>query len=77
MTKVEMVQEIRARLDRQTPGWRAALRREMDAAQPGWVAATATARRDDGREVEVAILANPERVPDPGEIDPATDPFGD
>jgi hypothetical protein len=30
---------------------------------------------DNGEIVEVALLANPERVPDPSEIDPETDPF--
>lgn len=76
MTRVEVVREVRATLDRENPGWRDALRRKMDAEHPdGWVA-TATVRTDEGQMVEVALLAKPERVPDPSEIDPEGDPFG-
>jgi len=76
MTRVEAVREVRATLDRENPDWRAALRREMNEQHPtgGWVA-EATVRTDAGEVVKVAILASPERVPDPAEIDPETDPF--
>jgi hypothetical protein len=68
MTRTEVVREVRARLDREDPGWRAKLRRDMKAEHPrgGWVAA-AKVRTDDGREVEVAILAQPSEVP-PGPL---------
>jgi hypothetical protein len=75
MTRVEVVREVRERLNRENPGWRDMLRKKMDAEQPGWVAATVKVMADDGQVLEVAVLANPERVPDPSEIDPATDPF--
>ena len=75
MTKVEVVREVRAQLDQRNPKWREALRAQMDAEQPGWVAAMARVPTEDGETVEVAVLARPERVPDPSEIDPATDPF--
>ena len=75
MTRVEVVREVRARLDRENPGWRDTLRRRMDATRPGWVASTMQVVTDEGRAMEVAVLANPERVPDPSEIDPATDPL--
>jgi hypothetical protein len=77
MTKMEIVKDIRATLDRDRPGWRNVLRRQMDAEQPGWVAALAKIRVDGDRLVEVALLANPERVPDSSEIDPQSDPFQD
>ena len=75
MTRVEIVKEIRDTLDRGNPGWRDALRSQMDAEQPGWVVATAQVKDNDDRLVEVALLANPERIPDATEIDPETDPF--
>jgi hypothetical protein len=75
MTKVNVVRSVRATLDRENPGWRDALRREMTAKDPNWVVAGATVRGVDGESIEVALLANPERVPDPSEIDPETDPF--
>lgn len=75
MTRVNAVRTIRATLDRDNPGWREVLRREMTAKDPSWVAAGATVRTDDGELVEVTLLANPERVPDQSEIDPETDPF--
>jgi hypothetical protein len=77
MTKVEIVRDVRDTLDRENPGWRDALRKQMDAEQPGWVVATAKVRANDGKVVEVALLANPERVPAPEEIDPVTDPLRD
>jgi hypothetical protein len=77
MTRVEVVREVRERLDREDPRWRDALRRRMDAEQPGWVAAVVKVMTESGEAMEVAVLARPERVPDPSEIDPATDPFSD
>ena len=47
----------------------------LNAKDPNWVVAGATVRGVDGEAIEVALLANPERVPDPSEIDPETDPF--
>ena len=75
MTRVQVVREVRERLDREDRGWRDALRQQMDAEQPGWVAAMVKVMTEGGETLEVAVLANPERVPDPSEIDPATDPF--
>ena len=75
MTKVNVVRSVRATLDRENPGWRDTVRREMAAKDPDWVVAGATVRGPDGEQIEVALLANPERVPDPSEIDPDTDPF--
>ena len=75
MTKIQIAREVRANLDINNPGWRDRVRRMLDAEKPGWVAHTMTVRGPDGRAVKVALLANPERVPDPSEIDPATDPL--
>lgn len=75
MTKVNVVRSVRATLDRENPGWRDELRREMTKKDPNWVVAGATVRGPDGEAIEVALLANPERVPDASEIDPETDPF--
>jgi hypothetical protein len=75
MTCAQAVKDIRAMLDQQNPNWRSALRRQMDTEQPGWVAAQVRVMAENGEIVEVALLANPERVPDPSEIDPETDPF--
>jgi hypothetical protein len=75
MTRVEVVREVRERLNRESPGWRDELRQKMDAEQPGWVVATVRVITDAGKVMEVAVLGNPERIPDPSEIDPATDPF--
>ena len=75
MTCSQVVKDMRDLLDRQNPEWRAALRRQMDAEKPGWHAALVKVMAEDGGVAEVALLANPERVPDPSEIDPATDPF--
>lgn len=63
MTRTEVVREVRARLDRDNPNWRHALRRDMAVESPrgGWVA-TATVRTDAGETVEVAILAQPSEV---------------
>lgn len=75
MTKLQIAREIRASLDQHNPGWRDSVREMMNAEKPGWVAHRVKAKGPDGRVVRVAILANPERVPDLSEIDPATDPF--
>lgn len=75
VTKIQIAREVRANLDLNNPGWRDSVRQMMDAEQPGWVAHTMKVRDPDGRVVRVALLANPERVPDPSEIDPAADPF--
>ncbi len=75
MTRVQVVREVRERLDREDRGWRDTLRQRMDAEQPGGVAAMVKVMTEGGETLEVAVLANPERVPDPSEIDPATDPF--
>ncbi len=69
------MREVRDRLDRENAGWRDALRQKMNAEQPGWVAASVKVMTEGGETLDVAVLANPERVPDPSEIDPATDPF--
>ena len=75
MTCSKVVKDMRELLDRQNPEWREALRRQMDDEKPGWQAALVKVMAEDGEVVEVALLANPERVPDPSEIDPETDPF--
>jgi hypothetical protein len=77
MTRSELLGTLRANLDGENPGWRAALRRQMDEQEPGWTVATVKVMTEDGKAVKLALLANPERVPDPAEIDPATDPFRD
>jgi hypothetical protein len=56
-------------LDKEDPGWRTKLHKEMNAENPrgGWVAA-AKVQTTDGEEVEVAILAHPSEVR-PGPLD--------
>jgi hypothetical protein len=66
---------MRATLDREQPGWREALRERMDTEKPGWHTALVQVMTQDGETFEVALLANPERVPDRSEIDPDTDPL--
>jgi hypothetical protein len=75
MTRFDIITDMRATLDRDHPGWRAALREQMDAEKPGWLTAVVKVMTPDGETHEVALLANPERVPDRSEIDPATDPL--
>lgn len=75
MTRHDIVNDMRATLDREHPGWRAALKSQMDSEKPGWQAALVQVMTQEGETFEVALLANPSRVPDPGEIDPATDPL--
>ena len=75
LTKLQIAREVRARLDVSNPGWRDSVREMMNAEKPGWVAHDIRVQGPDGKFVRVALLANPERVPDPSEIDPATDPF--
>ncbi len=77
MTCAQVVKDMRELLDRQNPDWRAALRTQMDAEKPGWQAALVKVMAEDGEVVEIALLANPEKVPDPADIDPETDPFRD
>ena len=77
MTRAELLGYLRANLDQENPGWRDALRRQMDEQEPGWTVASVKVMTEEGKTVKVALLANPERVPDPSEIDPATDPFHD
>ncbi len=75
MTRREIVKTMRADMDRLNPHWRQVVRAQMNADTPGWVAWTVAVPRVNRKPVKVALLANPERVPDPSEIDPATDPF--
>ena len=75
MTHAQVVRDIRANLDRQSPNWRSSLRQQMDAEKPGWQTAQVKVMTEDGEMMEVALLANPERVPEPAEIDGENDPF--